>query len=79
MRSFLLSLAIVLGGCMATRSDETAGLDPSCVNECEQRSAQCQAGCPEVAAAGLACIMKICNPARNTCLKACPASSSLHP
>ena len=29
MRSFLLSLAIVLSGCMATRSVETTGLDPT--------------------------------------------------
>jgi hypothetical protein len=78
MRSLLLSLAIVLGGCMATKSVDTAGLDPSCVNECERRSAQCQADCPQDAAAGLACIMKMCDPARDSCLKACPASSSVH-
>jgi len=79
MRRLLLSLAIVLGGCMATRSVDTTGLDPSCVSECEQRSARCQADCPADAPAALACTMKICDPARDSCLKACPVSSSHHP
>ena len=78
MRSCLLSLALILGGCMAIKSVDTAGLDPSCVSECKQRSERCKAECPEDAAAALACIMKICDPARDSCLKACPASSSVH-
>jgi hypothetical protein len=79
MRSFLLSVTVLLSGCMVTKSIDTASLDPACVNECKQRSERCKAECPEDAAAALACIMKICDPARDSCLKACPPSSSYHP